>query len=254
MYALCFIIVCTFSLSYAYLRYRDGIAILGYHDVVSDEEKEQYYKDNVWVISESKFEEQMKYLSDHGYTTLTMEQLDAYYNNDLDVPKKSVVLTFDDGFQSFNKRVKPVLEKYDMQATCFVIGRKTQMKQTKQKGKYQYLSQKDLVNDENVQYYSHTYNFHHFASFFRKQMEVASYEEIMDDFEENENIVSDRYVAFPYGKTSENAKAVLKQRGVHLAFGAGQNRKMVRSDDRYLLPRYNVFDFLPLWAFQLYID
>lgn len=253
LYVLCILIVLSFSGVVRYYKYRDGIAILGYHHIVSDMEKEKYYKHNIYVMGVSDFEEQLIYLKKHGYLTLSMKQLQNYYEGKLEINKPSVVLTFDDGIDSFNEYVKPLMEKYDMKATCFVIGRKTQLENKKEEGKYSYLKVSDMINDDHVEYYSHSYNLHHKAGLLKKQMEVESYDFIMNDFKSNESIVSDEYFAFPFGRSSKNAKRVLKERDVQLAFGYGQNRKMISKDDRYLLPRFIMYDFLPIWAFRLYV-
>lgn len=244
------LLVIVTSLTIRYVMYKDGLPILGYHHVVEDEIKEKYFKHNVYVMSVSDFEQQMRYLSDHQYHTLTMDEVYAYYQNTLTIPSKSVVLTFDDGIESFHTIVKPILEKYDLHATSFVIGRKIELNNSDNPSKYTYLRKEYLQNDEHVEYYSHTYNLHHKAGMLKKQMEVETYDFIKEDFIKNESIVEDTYFAFPYGKTSENAKQVLKERNVRLAFGYGQNRNMIKSDDAYLLPRYIMYDFMPMWLFE----
>lgn len=111
-----------------YFRYKDGLPILGYHHVVSDEEKQMYYKNNVYVMAVSDFEKQMKYLYENQFDTLTMDEVDEYYQGKKTLKKNSVVITFDDGMKSFHTLVKPILKKYHLQATCFVIAHKTQLK------------------------------------------------------------------------------------------------------------------------------
>lgn len=233
-----------------YFKYKDGLPILGYHHIVSDEEKEKYYADNRYVLSISVFEKQMQYLYDHNFKTLTLDEVYEYYYHDLKIPENSVVLTFDDGFSSFNEIVKPIMEKYDFQATCFVIGRKTELENTKEKGKYTYLRKEDLKNSKNIQYYSHSYNLHHHAGKYKKQMEVESYDFIKQDFIKNETIVKDSYFAFPYGRSSDNAKKVLKERNVKLAFGYAQNHNMIKDSDPYLLPRFLMFDCMPMFMYK----
>lgn len=156
--------------------------------------------------------------------------------------------------KSFEAMVKPILKKYEINATCFVIGKKTKLKNTDEPGKYTYLRKSDLKNDNYVEYYSHTYNLHHKAGLLEKQMEVESEDFINEDFQKNETIVSDEYFAFPFGRSSENARKVLHKRNVKLAFGYGQNRNMLKQDDPYLLPRYIMYDFLPLFAFKWIVN
>ena len=59
---------------------RDGLCVLGYHGVVSDEDKQYKYKDDRYALSVSQFERQMQYLYKNKYTTYSMDDVYAYYN------------------------------------------------------------------------------------------------------------------------------------------------------------------------------
>lgn len=231
----------------------DGLPVLGYHGVVSDEDKENYFKDNIYYMSESLFEKQMAYLADNDYHTLTMAEIEAYYHGDFNLPKKAVALTFDDGFLNFNTVVKPILEKYNLQATSFIIGYKTTLKNSNDPSKFQYLHKEDLINDQYVEYYSHSYDLHHHNKALKK-IETLSKDEISADFDANKNIVSNKYFAFPYGVTCKNAIPVLKKQNVALAFGYNQNRNMTPDDDQYLLPRYLMFSNMPMIYFKWIVE
>ncbi|MBR5496596.1 MAG: polysaccharide deacetylase family protein [Clostridia bacterium] len=76
---------------------------------------------NDYVITPQEFENDIKYLSDNGYSSISAFQL---VNGD--IPEKSVMITFDDGFLSTYKFALPVLKKYNMTAVCAVIGSLTQ--------------------------------------------------------------------------------------------------------------------------------
>lgn len=89
---------------------KDGIAILGYHGVVSEQKKKENYASNPYFMSISEFEKQMKYLADNNYQCLSMEDVEAYYHGKKEVSKKAVCLTFDDGYKNFNTIVKPIIK------------------------------------------------------------------------------------------------------------------------------------------------
>ena len=76
-------------LSMTYIHKVQGLSIVGYHGVVSDEEKKTIYKDNHYYISVSQFERHMKYLYDHHYQTLSMQEVEDYYYHRIDINKKS---------------------------------------------------------------------------------------------------------------------------------------------------------------------
>ena len=218
---------------------RDGLCVLGYHGVVSDEEKATTYKDDRYTLSASQFERQIKYLYDKGYKTYSMEEIFEYKKGDSDLPKKAVALTFDDGYKNFNEVVKPILKKYGFKGTCFVIGKHV----TDQNGKY--LKAEDMITDETVSYYSHTHDLHRRSKKGggRKIIEDLSEEELLSDFDKN--VVDDTYLAFPYGRSASAADAVLEQAGVMLAFSYNQFRHLTRKENDYFLPRYLVLDIMP---------
>lgn len=62
------------------------------------------------------FEAQMKYLSDNGYETIFIEDIEKDYTG-----KKVVALTFDDGYVDFYTNVLPIIKKYNIKANLYVI-------------------------------------------------------------------------------------------------------------------------------------
>lgn len=230
------------------------LPVLGYHSVVSDDEKQQYHATNPYVMSASSFEAQMQYLSEHNYHTMTLDEVYRYYISEKELQIPSVVLTFDDGFQNFNTVVKPILQKYNFHATVFVIGHKTTKKDVPHTT-LPYLKTKDLVNDRYVSYYSHSYNLHRFATIpYHKIIETATLEEIRTDFNRNKDIVDATYFAYPYGVSSDYARTVLTENQTKLAFSYNQNRHMDRQDDPYMLPRYQMFSSMPMWYFTWIVE
>jgi len=94
--------------------YGKSIPVLEYHSI-------SYDKSDPICISIEKFKEQMKYLKDNGYYTITLTNLYGYLMNNTPIPKKSVVLTFDDGYEDNYTAMFPILKKYNFKATIFVI-------------------------------------------------------------------------------------------------------------------------------------
>ena len=178
-----------------------------------------------------------------------MDEVNEYYHQQKQVPEKCVCITFDDGYKNFLTLVKPLLQKYNLKATCFVIGHKAISDNPL------YLQKDELINDDYVQFYSHSYDLHHIAHLPKQKLiETLSVKEIQQDFLNNENIVSSDYFAFPYGVTSSNAKQYLASSQVKLAFGYNQNRTMTYHDDPYCLPRYQMFAGIPMFLFQWWIE
>jgi peptidoglycan/xylan/chitin deacetylase (PgdA/CDA1 family) len=72
------------------------------------------------VLAASTFEQQMRYLKARGYRTVSVDDLIAHTRLSRQLPGRSVVLTFDDGYQSFLRHVYPVLKELGFTATLFV--------------------------------------------------------------------------------------------------------------------------------------
>jgi peptidoglycan/xylan/chitin deacetylase (PgdA/CDA1 family) len=72
------------------------------------------------VIAAKSFEEQMRYLKTHDYRVVHLRQLYEFISLRRQLPRKAVVLTFDDGYRSFLDHAYPVLKQLGFTATLFV--------------------------------------------------------------------------------------------------------------------------------------
>ena len=90
--------------------YTAQVPILMYHDLEGDS------------LPAALLEEQMAALSEAGYTAVTFDDLRAYVEQGVDLPENPIVITFDDGYLSNMTYGLPILEKYGMKGTIFVIG------------------------------------------------------------------------------------------------------------------------------------
>jgi len=72
------------------------------------------------VISAQNFERQMRYLKSEGYRVITLAQFLEWTRLKRQLPRKSVVLTFDDGYRAFRQYAYPVLKDLGFNATLFV--------------------------------------------------------------------------------------------------------------------------------------
>src|SRR5256885_4041124 len=66
------------------------------------------------------FTQQMRYLKAHGYRVISLDDLVEYTELSRQLPRRSVVLTFDDGYRSFLQYAYPVLKELGFTATLFV--------------------------------------------------------------------------------------------------------------------------------------
>ncbi|HEU5197156.1 MAG TPA: polysaccharide deacetylase family protein [Methylomirabilota bacterium] len=72
------------------------------------------------VIGTKSFADQMRYLKDNHYRVITLAELFEFLQLKRQLPRRAVVLTFDDGYRSFLTHAYPVLKELGFTATLFV--------------------------------------------------------------------------------------------------------------------------------------
>lgn len=227
-----------FSLLFVYKDQK--VAVLGYHSFSKDKEN------NMFIMPINEFEEQLKYLKKHHYKTLSLDEFYDYYKGKKKIPRKSVLITMDDGYQSNYDLAFPLLKKYGMKATVFYIG----SNETGENKNYMNKETLDLIkkNYPNIEIASHSYELHYDKSI-EKGMDYLT-----ADFDKMGDVVNTKYFAYPYGHYNEDIIKVLKTKKYKMAFGFGpgkEHRKASRSDNIYKVPRLNITNGMPLWKFSL---
>lgn len=89
------------------------ITILMYHQIKNPP--------NELSVPPANFAEQMKYLHDHDFHPITLAEFYEYKLHNRLLPVKPIIVTFDDGYRDNYKSAFPILEKYNFQATIFII-------------------------------------------------------------------------------------------------------------------------------------
>jgi biofilm PGA synthesis lipoprotein PgaB len=91
--------------------------VLCYHDV-SDTPDDP---DGI-TISTNNLIQHFSWLREHGYHTISIDDLLAAQRNERSLPEKAVIITFDDGYASFYNRVLPLLKAFEMKALLALEG------------------------------------------------------------------------------------------------------------------------------------
>lgn len=91
-----------------------GIPVLCYHDL-------RNVATNDMENTPSNFEGHLRWLKEHGYRTLSVEELVSVLKGREPAPAKAAVITFDDGYEGVYQYAYPLLKRYGMQATLFVV-------------------------------------------------------------------------------------------------------------------------------------
>lgn len=96
-----------------------SVPILTYHYIANNPNPKDRQRDAL-SVSPDKFESQMQYLSQNGYTPITLDNLYGIFNHLSSAPARPVVLTFDDGYQDFYTIAFPILRRFNFHAVSFI--------------------------------------------------------------------------------------------------------------------------------------
>lgn len=91
------------------------IPILCYHQFTNDKKTR-----NRMIVPKHEFSAQMRYLHKNGYQVVTLKDVGEFIRGRKELPLKSVVITIDDGYKSFQDIAMPILEEYQFPSTMFV--------------------------------------------------------------------------------------------------------------------------------------
>lgn len=203
-----------------------GVVVLMYHDFG--------YSGNPSIINAEVFDDQMNALKENNYNVISMEQYVDYMEGKIDVPEKSVLITFDDGYSDFYEIAYPILQKYEFPATNFIIVKSSDEPNPNQLPHITWDQMREMKAN-GMSFYNHTYDSHKMINKAEKKspmlanhMEgetteqykarvredlVTAHELLVKELGEQDNIL-----AFPYGAFSDELLEVMEEIGLHHAF------------------------------------
>jgi len=79
------------------------------------------------TVDPKLFESMMDYLYKNGFTPITLKELKDMWEGNAPMPKKPIVLTFDDGDKGIYQYAFPILKKYNFKFVIFLITKYTPM-------------------------------------------------------------------------------------------------------------------------------
>lgn len=93
--------------------------ILMYHRIVDDESLSQTQETCVHI---RKFRKQLELIDRLGYTPVTFDDYRLYQAGEMQLPRKPLILTFDDGYLDTYRFAFPLLEEFGMKGVVFALG------------------------------------------------------------------------------------------------------------------------------------
>lgn len=198
-------------------------------------------------ITPSELENDLIYLSKNGYTTITMTQLIDYVDTGKSLPRKPVILSFDDGYYNNYVYAFPLLKKYHAKMVFSIIGKSTDDFSMHPSDNLSYAhvtwdQLNEMTGSGLVEVQNHTYNLHESrkgrTGCTQKQGESkAQYEKILtDDVGKLQNEIAEKTgfvpntFVYPYGKSSENTDGILKKMGFRATLSCDYGINLISRD------------------------
>ena len=210
---------------------KSGLPVLMYH-FFYDKNVSSGKDNNYMEISD--FEDQIKYLTDNNFYFPTWQEVEDYIDGKINLPSKSVVITVDDGDDSFFELAVPIIQKYNAKATSFVIT-----------SWYGYRANNKQAN---ISYQSHSDCMHEGANG-KGVMLSWSYDKILEDVKQSSQTLGGSTVfCYPFGHYNNLDKKVLKDAGYRLAFTT-EGGRVYKGSDKFALPRVRMSKGVSLSTF-----
>lgn len=172
-------------------------------------------------MTPKKFESQVKWLKDNGYTVIPLNEAVKYLSGTRSsLPAKSVVITVDDGWQSAYTYLFPLVRKYNIPVTLFIYP------QTISNGKHAMTwdELKKLQNTGLFDIQSHTYSHPNFKQE-KKMLSLSRYKkfvtfELVNSKEILENKLGKKItlLAWPFGIYDDYLEQEANKAGYVMAF------------------------------------
>lgn len=180
-----------------------SVPMLYYHSVNPSEANEI-------IISPEKLKNQLMLIKNLGYNTITIDELNDYLTSNKNIPEKSIVISFDDGYMDNYTYAFPILKELNMKATIFLI--------TSGIDDGYYLSSDQIkeMASYGIDFESHTVS--------HKKLDTLTYEEQLSELKNSkitlENLLNKKIntIAYPFGAYNEDTIKAAKEANYTLAF------------------------------------
>ncbi len=222
-----------------------SVSVIMYHNFITEEDIRKGVEFEEYSISPETFEEDLIWLRDNGYTTITSADLLYYLEHKEPIPEKAVILSIDDGSWGVYTNAWPLLKEYNMKADFNVIG--IQIDETwdilneggtRSGLSAPYCTWEELVEMSQsgaINICSHTYGLHFYNSELRIGMSLMDGESpedfakvVKDDYDLAVKCIkgwvgkSPRTVAYPYSRRSEKSDEIIFKNTGYQVLMAGE--------------------------------
>lgn len=197
-----------------------NVPVLLYHQILEAAKEEN---DLGIAVSPHKFEQQMHYLSAHGYSTITLDDLLSNKCRDL---SRKFAITFDDGYMDNYTNALPILQKFDFSATIFIatslLGKKHAPSSYMGAAYMEWSHCKEMLN-YGISFQSHTCN--------HPDLTALANDEALKELLESKNKIEDvlgtpvNHLSYPFGRYNRTIMQWTEKAGYKAAYAGGYSRR-----------------------------
>ncbi len=226
------------------------LPVLMYHSILKDSARQGQY-----VVSPDILSADLDALQARGYQTVTVADLLAYVYDDVALPEKPVMITFDDGYYNNYVYAYPLLQQRGMRAVISVIGSQTAQytENGVENAYWSHLRLERLTEMQDVfEVQNHSWNLHEYGErrgcLRRRGEDESSYEALLrEDTEQTQKLLSEAGLptptcyTYPFGACSEESEHILEGMGFLCTLGCEERINLVTRDPAclYEMGRYN---------------
>jgi biofilm PGA synthesis lipoprotein PgaB len=218
------------------IYYRNKVLVLMYHEVTPGQVNNQ-------SLNIDKFKMQLSLMKDNGFQWITMNQYVEFVLHRRPIPPNAVLMTFDDGYESFYEDVYPLLLKYNVPATNFLIVNTVGNPKHVGIPKLTWEQVREM-HQSGVDFYSHSFDSHFYApldsagkiskavlrgrvyikQLGRKETKEEYIERVRSDLDQANAVLHEKIgntmnvIAFPYGVFSPALLRVCKELDMPVSF------------------------------------
>jgi peptidoglycan/xylan/chitin deacetylase (PgdA/CDA1 family) len=217
------------------------ITVLAYHHIIP--EPMAKWENNPMVITLDQFRAEMDYLRDNGYHIASLSEVADFIYDKKMLPEKTVLITFDDSYESTYIYAYPILKEYQFRAAVFVIGNLIpETASPFDPEGLSWTSQPEILemNASGVmEFGSHTYGAHCLiggqpALLAMEPADIDNDFKMQSDFFGRHGIPPTIAIAYPYGACNDKIVAAAKKQGYRLGFTTRQGYVYRYSPPMYL--------------------
>lgn len=190
--------------------------------------------------SDKQIREHFKYLRENDYFTITTKELRLFLEGKIRLPKKSILVTIDDGARAEN--FIPLLEEYQINATLFLVSS---------------WYPKEKFKSDYMELASHTNNLHTPGVCPGGQgspLKCLNKTELVNDLKKSREILDGTEAfCFPFYEFNAYGIEAVKEAGFKLGFIGGM-RRVTKNVNPYMIPRISLSRYTTLDEYINYVS